>query len=100
MYKVHLFLGFPVDSNFSIKLDQINPAIRTLFIKSEENYLHEVQKNNQCYLGKLIPNKSELPALEMLEANIYSLLKRLVPDYPYENVPLALFPVPESSTHQ
>jgi hypothetical protein len=95
MYISKLFFGLPVDSELSKQLGKINPKILSLFIQEGENYLIEVKMENQTYLGKSILNPIDLSSLELLEANIYSLLKKLLPEYPFHLNSLILFPLQE-----
>lgn len=90
MYSANLFLGFPVDSKYASLLD----SVKSHFILNEEgSYLQEITHHNKRYLGKMVGNLSDLSSLELLESNIYSLLKKLIPHYPYEEIPLKLFSV-------
>lgn len=93
MFTAVLFLGFPIDSFFAKKLAALDPAYVSLFIQNNETYLREITYDNVRYLGKVVGNVYELIALDSLEANILSLLKRLVDDYPYEQNSLHLFPL-------
>lgn len=93
MYSAKLFLGFPVDQEFSFHLQKVNPHLTSLFIQKSGQYLEEVNFKGVSYLGKYAENVTDSSELELLEANVYSLLKKLVPDYSYEKVPLLLFPV-------
>ncbi len=92
MYSAKLFLGLPINDELTADLDKIDPKIRALFIKEEDNYLQEIIFENTRFLGKGIYEAIELNELEMLEINIYSLLKKLVPHYSFEKSPLVLFP--------
>lgn len=95
MYRAELFLGFPVDSLFAKKLAMLDTGYVSLFIQHNETYLREVTYNNVKYLGKAAGKVNELTALDLLEANIISLLKKLVSDYPYQQNSLHLFPLLE-----
>lgn len=93
MFEAQLFLGFPVDELFAQALDKVNPNVIAQFIQDEDDYLQEITHNEMKFLGKPIGKMIALPQLDLLEANIYSLLKKLVQDFPYEEVPLYLFPI-------
>jgi hypothetical protein len=96
MYSARLFLGFPITSEFSSFLEQVDPKVLDLFIKDEENYLKKLKINEVSFLGKCVDNSIDLDSLELLEANIFSLIKKLVPIYPYSLNPLKLFPICEN----
>jgi hypothetical protein len=96
MYNARLFLGFPKEHELNFALQKINPALLSAFIQGDENYLKEIVYEKKKYLGKYISNPADLQTLELLQENIYSLLKRLIPDYPYQNTPLSLLPILEA----
>lgn len=93
MLSTRLFLGFPIDSAIASNLAKINPEIVSLFIKQEGGYLTEITYLNQLYLGKYVEGTTNLPQLELLETHIYSVLKKIIPDYPHLEISLALLPV-------
>lgn len=91
--EAELFLGFPVDELYSNQLKSINPHIKSQFIQEGDVYLQEIVHQEMRYIGKFVGNIVEYKQLELLETNIYSILKRVVADFPYEETPLYLFPV-------
>jgi len=100
MLEVRLFFGFPIGAAFASALQNLNPEITALFIREEDAYLQEVYYRERRYIGKYIGHKTELANLELLEANIYSILKKLVPDFPYKDEPLILFPALENPANK
>lgn len=90
--KYELFLGFHVNEVFHSALDEVDEEARMFFIQDGDNYLQRVRHNGSLYLGKFLGIKSDLQCLRTIEENIYSLLTRLVPNYPCEETPLLLFP--------
>lgn len=90
MLTAELFLGFPVDGLFAGQLEKTNPHLVREFINETGEYLLEIQHHQMRYIGKKAGFIIELPKLELLQKNIYSLLKRLVPNFPYEETPLYL----------
>lgn len=87
-----LFLGFPVSPDFARLLSKANPHVVSLFIqKGEGEYLQEMIFKEKIYLGKSVANLTDFSELELLEKHIYSILKKLVPDYPFKENPLVLF---------
>lgn len=90
-----LFLGLPVDSSLALSIGKINPQLLSLFLHSGEDYLQEVTFQGTRYIGKFVQNEEPLIQLELLEANIFSLLKKLIPNHPYENSHLILFALPQ-----
>ncbi|PJD94725.1 MAG: hypothetical protein CK425_10815 [Parachlamydia sp.] len=93
MLSARLFLGFPVNSHFAAQLSLVNPDIVRYFVQQNGEYLIEVSYLNQLYLGKYIEGVANFAQLELLETHIYSLLKRIAPEFAYREVPLILFPL-------
>lgn len=93
MLTLELFVGFPVDSLFAKELDKTNPNVVSTFIQEAGDYLHDYTHNDIRYLGKHAGKNLTLIQLDMLEINIYSLLRKIVPEFPYDETPLYLFPI-------
>jgi len=91
---VKLYLGFPLDKIAETKLSASNPFVLKTFIQEGENYLEEITLEGCRYLGKILGDITDLQKLELSEANIYSLINKLLPDLPIKNTPLILFTVP------
>lgn len=89
-----LFLGFPIDAAYQALLDKIPDQIRHQFIQNNPDYLQQIYYNQCPYIGKSLGTIIEFPKIELIEANIYSLLRRLVEHYPYEKNPLILLAIP------
>ena len=65
------FLGFPINTEFVKKLDD------RLIV---EHDLHEIELNGARFLGKVTSPFCSIESLELLEANILSILRKLKPD--------------------
>lgn len=94
MFESKLFLGFPVHGEFAKKFHELDPEIIEIFIQADSAYLEKTTFKETLYLGKYVQDISNLQSLEQLESNVYSLLKKIVPGYPFEETPLLLFPLP------
>lgn len=92
-FKPRLFLGFCVDHSFEETYSKISPEKKALFVQAGDNYLQEYFFGEKLYIGKFVEGTSDVPTLELLSLNIFSLLKKLVPDYPYHQTQLWLIPV-------
>jgi len=91
---VSLFLGFPVDASLAAGIEKLDQRIAQLFIDGKEfDYLKERSHQNMRYLGKFADVPVDVNSLFLLEANIYSLLKKIFPQYSTEEISLVLFPV-------
>lgn len=97
MYSVKLFFGVPISGEIAAKLSLVNPDLLSLFVQNEDHYLREAVIQNQRYMGKSIENAVDLASLELLQANIFSLLKKILPDYPIEKHPLILLPLQDAN---
>lgn len=73
-----LFLGFPVDEEQVREVT--SSAFYSLYVNSESRYLEEYREGDCLYLGKYIDEITDLDCLARLEANIYSILKKWVPN--------------------
>jgi hypothetical protein len=93
MFERKLFFGFQIDPVFQDALSAVNEELLGIFIRADGEYLQELSHENRCYLGKFVDSPLDLAALELLQVNIYSMLKRLIPNYPYEQSSLWLIPL-------
>lgn len=93
MFERKLFLGYLIDACYEKHLSKANPQLLSLFTSPNGEYLHQLLHQDQNYLGRFLPSPHSLSDIELLKPHIFSLLKRLAPDYTYENSQLWLFPV-------
>lgn len=93
MFERKLFLGFQIEPSFQKALLAVNQQLLALFIGKDGEYLHELSYEKKRYLGRFVDSPVELTTLELSQEHIYSLLKRLIPHYPYEQSSLWLLPV-------
>lgn len=99
MFQYHLYLGLLVDDSFLKELRQLPPGLHDLFIQNQDStYLQQIEFEGKTYLGKYLGTSIETSLLDALQVNIYSLLKRLIPHYPYDQHPLLLLAVPSSTS--
>lgn len=97
MYQVELFLGFPVCDFLSKNLESLNPHLYDLFVSEKEEYLRVIEQGGVCYLGKFLGKLIEENALKLAEENVLSILKKMVPDFPFNPDSFILFPVAHDS---
>ncbi len=94
MLDLSLFLGFCVDSPLSDAIDLVDPGVVALFIGSgDAHYLQETMYEGKRYIGKFLGSITDTSTLSLVESNIYSLMKRIVPTYPSGELPLYLISV-------
>ncbi|MGK5594124.1 MAG: hypothetical protein ACSNEK_02045 [Parachlamydiaceae bacterium] len=90
---VELFLGYPLSKDLAEKFSNVKKELLALFIQSHPDYLQETVYRGQRYLGKRVGSIADLDALFLLQENILSLLKKIVPDHSYHKKALILFPL-------
>lgn len=88
-----MFLGALLTPEIGQKLNAINPSLRNFFIQDGEEYLKEKVHEGEIYIGKKISSIENLSELDLIEKNIYSLLKKMIPDIHCEKGALWLFPI-------
>lgn len=93
MLEVELFVGFPVDPLFAKELSTADPHVLNAFVQEKGEYLQEYTCDGLRYLGKHVGKNINQSELDLVETNIYSLLKKVVPEFPYDETPLYLFAV-------
>lgn len=90
-----LFVGLPLTETYLRELQNLPPALIKTFIQDQSaDYLQQIECDGVFYLGKSLETPYDMAALDALQTNVYSLLKKLIPDYPYEQHPLLLLPLP------
>lgn len=94
MVHLQLFLGYPLDKSCEAQLQKVNPDLLTSFIGDNSAYLQKFENMNGSFLGKKVGRAIDFEALRLAESNIYSLLNRLIPQYPFQETALMLFPIP------
>lgn len=98
MFKTQIFLGFPVDKLYAAELDKVNPNLFSQYVNESDDFLNEIVYKEIRYFGKNLGKIVTLQQLELFEKNIYSILTKLVPNYPYDETPLYIFPFDQAST--
>lgn len=89
-----LFLGYCTSPDLDQALSSVDPRKVDLFIQGENaQCLSEVVYCGERYIGKFANQISSVEHLALLETNIFSILKKLVPAFPFEDVQLLLFPI-------
>ena len=96
MISVELFLGFPCNPEYLSMYQEIPEAFAKVFVGENElgTNLQKITTETGVFLGKKIGKEADVERLKNLEENIYSILKRLTPDFPVKETSLMLFPVP------
>lgn len=87
-----LFLGYRLDKPLQYSMEQ-NCHIAAFFIGEQKDCLREIEYQNGRYLGKFLGKRVDLNSLELLQENIYSILKKINSDLSCKAVPLVLFPI-------
>lgn len=87
MIDLQIFLGLPADLSLIAHVKSLK-EYPNIF----PDYLMIEEKGDHFFIGKKIGKLNDREALHNIEANIYSLLAKLDPDYPFKKTPLVLFP--------
>lgn len=98
-FDYQIFLGFPVNPSFQEQLKQVSIELVSTFIQDHPDYLQRIEHRGIPYLGKGIGSLVDCASVDLIQENIYSLLKRLVPDYPYQEHALILFAIETSNVY-
>lgn len=94
MFDYALLLAFPLAQDYLDQLEKVPPALKALFIQEDHSdYLCHLQHEQQTFLAKRLGGNVNMQALELAYVHMQSILKRLVPDFPYAEHPLVLFAV-------
>ncbi len=96
-FQPRLFLGFCVEPVFQQTYSSLSHELKNLFVQNGDAYLQEHFHEEKLFIGKFIDGTSDVATLELLSLNIFSLLKKLVPEYPYHQTQLRLIPVIDES---
>lgn len=88
MVSKSLFFGILYDSFCKEALSRLDSRLKDLFIQSDRQgeYLQLIAEDGQEFLGKHLDAITDFCDLEMLEAHIRSVIRKLVPNYPNENM--------------
>jgi len=96
--KASLFVGFPADLALQTTS---SPFIQASTISAESPYLHHYEHHDGVYLGKFISAEyASLAELDLLEANIYSLLKKIDPENARHQPPIYLISALSGTPHE
>jgi hypothetical protein len=96
MFIAQLFMGVVVEGPFAAQFSAANPQLVALFLSPDREYLLEIQHEGKRYLGKTVSKSTDLASLEQMEANIVSLLRKIVPEYAYDQMEMVIFPLVET----
>lgn len=94
MHSASLFLGFRIDEAFSEILTTIRPDLLALYIRAGQGmWLQEIEYEGQRYLGKSLGDLIDMEQLSLDASNVHSFLKKIAPNYPYQQNPLVILPL-------
>lgn len=88
-----LFFGFLAEGVFAAKLSLVADDLKSFIIQNQDPYLYRISHEGKVYLGKYVESELTITDLQLVESNIFSLLRKLLPDYPYRDVELFLIPI-------
>lgn len=91
LLREEMFLGLCVTKEVAEKLSLVDPSFLHFFIQPGGEYLEEKVYEGKTYIGKKVSSIENLAHLDLAENNIYSLLRKMIPDLPCEKGSLWLF---------
>jgi hypothetical protein len=101
MIDTQLFLGLPLSDSYQQELSRQPASVRELFIQLHSSpYLQQLESEGILYLGKYLGSSVEFATLDVVQAHIYSILKKLIPHYSDEEQPLLLLALSSSHSFQ
>ena len=87
MYSLELFFGFPIEQDLERLLRKSTPQILRIFIDNKSEYLHELIHEEKRYLGKFLGEMATIDDLELIQSNIYSIVKRIAGECDFSSHP-------------
>lgn len=100
MFDTILFLGFPLTDAYRLALLAIPSVERDLFIQNQDPfqpdspYLQKIEHEGIEYLGKYLGSSIDMATCDLSYFHILSLLKKLIPHFPYEQHSLFMLALP------
>lgn len=85
-----LFLGVKVTPPLQKELETIPEEKRAILINNQGEYLHAHEHSSGLYLGKPVTVPHSVRDLELTEAHVVSLLRRLIPQFDSNKNPLQI----------
>lgn len=92
----NLFFGLLVDDHLSSYLLEVSQELYKMYVNKGNPYLQEISIENNLYLGKQADKDISLDGLLLLKANIISIIKKIIPEYPIQDNSLVLLGFIES----
>lgn len=87
-----IFIGLTINGEIRKALEAVPSEKLALYVGKEEGvdtlYLEEIESFGHSFLGKRVGNRINLGSIFSFEANIYSILQVIVPDFPFHQHPL------------
>lgn len=94
MFEYCLFFAFRLNEQDRNALNKVPNLVKDLFISNRSSdYLQVIEVDGNFYLGKFLAECFSSAALETIGKNIHSLIKRLLPGYPFDESSLILLSV-------
>ncbi len=87
-----LFCGVKFTLSMENAIAHLPAKLYKQYIGSDLNHLSQIEKNQVLYLGKFLDSTFPYSELTLQETNIYSILKKLLPDFNPNLHPIMLVP--------
>lgn len=88
-----LFLGYPLTDSLQREFIKVDERLLEMFLSGVAPYLQRIDYHEAVFIGKEIGQAADFNKIKLLEANIYSMLAKIVPGYPFKETSLFLLPL-------
>lgn len=72
---------------------KIDASVYKIFISKKSEYLQEIEHEGVCYIGKFLGGILTDESLILVQENLKSILKKVLPDFSINSDSLILFPI-------
>lgn len=91
--RAELFLGYPLTESLNLELAKVDERLIDMFLVGTGPYLKRIEYRGENFLGKEVGQSADFNKIKLLETNIYSILAKILPAYPFKEEPLVLLPL-------
>ncbi|CRX37799.1 hypothetical protein [Estrella lausannensis] len=88
-----LFLGYPLTDSLQREFTKVDQRLLEMFLSGVAPYLQRIEYRGEVFVGKEVGQAADFNKIKLLEANIYSMLAKIIPSYSFKEIPLSLLPL-------
>lgn len=90
MFDNSILFCFKLSPDYEARLAEVPESQKNIYIQDKPDFLRYVKIRGENYLAKSICHPVTINDLELIRQHIYSVLKQLIAEYPYEQHPLTI----------